>query len=464
MEQLGDFTLTVHDLRLVPLALVASALATITAVVLLDMIGLVTNLGYYGRVDVSLVQPPTSGLGLGSVLIPVGGGLVIGLLARYGSERIRGHGIPEAMESILVGGSKVQPRLALLKPISSAISIGTGGPFGAEGPIIMTGGAIGSLIGQLEHLSAAERKTLLVAGAAAGMTAVFGTPLAAVLLGTELLLFEWRPRSLLPVAAAAALAAAIRFPLADHGLLAAVPLFPVPAHLPLGDAGLAGALGLGLVGGLVAWALTACVYGAEDLFKRLPVHWMWWPAIGGLAVGLGGLIDPRALGVGYDSLRAELAGDAGVRCARPAAGHEAGDLVDRARIGHERRDPRAAAPDRRRGGWAVRAPAARWVARRVGPDRDGGGAGRRDAVAVHVDPVRVRTEPRPERLPAPARGLCQRLRHQRARAQAFDPDGEGRAARVPRDARVRGRAARGAVRSRRDGDERPVRGAVALDR
>ena len=286
----------------------ASALATITAVVLLDMIGLVTNLCYYGRADVSLVQPPVTGLGLGSVLIPVGGGLAIGLLARYGSERIRGHGIPEAMESILVGGSKVQPRLALLKPISSAISIGTGGPFGAEGPIIMTGGAIGSLIGQLEHLSAAERKTLLVAGAAAGMTAVFGTPLAAVLLGTELLLFEWRPRSLLPVAAAAALAAAIRFPLADHGLVAAVPLFPVPSHQPLDDVALAGALVLGLVGGLVAWALTACVYGAEDVFKRLPVHWMWWPAIGGVAVGLGGLIDPRALGVGYDSLRAELAG------------------------------------------------------------------------------------------------------------------------------------------------------------
>jgi H+/Cl- antiporter ClcA len=212
------------------------------------------------------------------------------------------------MESILVGGSKVEPRLALLKPVSSAISIGTGGPFGAEGPIIMTGGAIGSLIGQLEHLTAAERKTLLVAGAAAGMTAVFGTPLAAVLLGTELLLFEWRPRSLIPVAAASALAAALRFPIADHGFVAAVPLFPVPAHPPLDDVGLVSALVLGLGGGLVAWALTSCVYGAEDLFKRLRIHWMWWPAIGGVAVGLGGLLDPRALGVGYASIRAELAG------------------------------------------------------------------------------------------------------------------------------------------------------------
>ncbi|MGH2513685.1 MAG: chloride channel protein, partial [Candidatus Limnocylindrales bacterium] len=185
--ELGDFTLTLRELRLVPLALIVGALGTIIAVVLLDLIGLVTNVSYFGRIDVKLVQPP-EGLGPASVLIPVVGGLLIGLMARYGSERIRGHGIPEAMESILVGGSKVEPRLAVLKPISSAISIGTGGPFGAEGPIIMTGGAIGSLIGQLGHLSAAERKTLLVAGAAAGMTAVFGTPLAAVLLGSELLL------------------------------------------------------------------------------------------------------------------------------------------------------------------------------------------------------------------------------------------------------------------------------------
>ncbi|MGH2464061.1 MAG: chloride channel protein, partial [Candidatus Limnocylindrales bacterium] len=199
-----------------------------------------------------------------------------------------------------------------LKPLSSAISIGTGGPFGAEGPIIMTGGAIGSLVGQSMHLTAAERKTLLVAGAAAGMTAVFGTPLAAVLLATELLLFEWRPRSLIPVASAAAVAAALRGPIADLGLVSPIPLFPVPAHAPLDSAGLVGALVLGLLAGLVAWLLTACVYGAEDLFKRLPVHWMWWPALGGVVVGIGGLIDPHALGVGYDSIRAELAGNLGV--------------------------------------------------------------------------------------------------------------------------------------------------------
>ncbi|HEY7942143.1 MAG TPA: chloride channel protein [Candidatus Limnocylindrales bacterium] len=306
--RLGDFTLTGRDLRLIPIALVVGVLSTAIALILLDLIGLVTNVAYFGRLSVGLVALPAT-LALPTVLIPVLGGLVIGLMARYGSERIRGHGIPEAMETILVGGSKVEPRLAVLKPVSSAISIGTGGPFGAEGPIILTGGAAGSLVGQLIHMSAAERKTLLVAGASAGMTAVFGTPVAAVLLGTELLLFEWRPRSLIPVAAACALAAALRGLLADGGFLTAAPLFPVPTHLPLDDAGLLGALAVGLVGGLLAWLLTACVYGAEDLFKRLPIHWMWWPILGGVIIGVGGLIDPRSLGVGYDSIRAELAGN-----------------------------------------------------------------------------------------------------------------------------------------------------------
>ena len=311
-ERLADFTLAARDLQLIPLGLLAGALATLSAVVLLKLIGLVTNLVYYGRLSTDLVQPPLTGLGPFSVAIPVAGGLVVGLMARYGSERIRGHGIPEAMELILVGGSKVEPRLAVLKPISSAVSIGTGGPFGAEGPIIMTGGAIGSLIGQFDHLSAAERKTLLVAGAAAGMTAVFGTPLAAVMLGVELLLFEWRPRSLLPVAAAAALAAALRLPLAASGFIAPVPLFPVPSHLPFDAPGLVGALLLGMIGGVVAWVLTSCVYGAEDLFQHVPIHWMWWPALGGVVIGLGGLVDPRALGVGYDSIRAMLAGELAV--------------------------------------------------------------------------------------------------------------------------------------------------------
>ena len=296
-------------LRLIPLALVIGALATLVAVALLDLIGLVTNAVYDGRLDVALKAPDPGRLGLLSVAIPVVGGLVIGVMARFGSERIRGHGIPEAMETILVGGSRVEPRLAVLKPVSSAISIGSGGPFGAEGPIILTGGALGSILGQLFHLSAAERRTLLVSGAAAGMTAVFATPVAAVLLAAELLLFEWRPRSLIPVAAACALAAALRIELSGAGFLAVAPLFPVPEHPILGGGALVGSLLVGACGGLLAWLMTGAVYGAEDAFSRLPIHWMWWPALGGLVVGVGGLIEPRALGVGYTSIRAELGGE-----------------------------------------------------------------------------------------------------------------------------------------------------------
>jgi chloride channel protein, CIC family len=308
-RELGDFTMSLEAVRLVPLALAIGAVATLIAVVLLDLIGLVTNVLYTGRLDTTLRPPDPSRLGLLSIGIPVVGGLVIGVMARFGSERIRGHGIPEAMETILVGGSRVEPSLAVLKPVSSAISIGSGGPFGAEGPIILTGGAVGSIVGQLFHLSAAERKTLLVSGAAAGMTAVFATPVAAVLLAAELLLFEWKPRSLLPVAAACAFAAMLRIELAGAGVLAVAPLFPVPAHAILGLGALLGSLVVGLVGGVVAWVLTGAVYGAEDAFSRLPIHWMWWPAIGGVVVGIGGLIEPRSLGVGYDSIRAELAGE-----------------------------------------------------------------------------------------------------------------------------------------------------------
>jgi H+/Cl- antiporter ClcA/CBS domain-containing protein len=237
------------------------------------------------------------------LFVPVVGGLVIGLMARYGSERIRGHGIPEAMEAILIGRSKMEPKVALLKPLSSAISIGSGGPFGAEGPIIMTGGACGSIIAQMFHLTAAERKTLLVAGAAGGMSATFGTPVAAVLLAVELLLFEWKPRSLVPVAMASAVAAALR-PL----LVSAGPLFPVPVHPELGLLGLLACVGVGLAAGIAATLLTWGVYAAEDAFHRLPIHWMWWPALGGLAVGIGGWLQPHALGVGYDLIGELLRG------------------------------------------------------------------------------------------------------------------------------------------------------------
>jgi CIC family chloride channel protein len=307
-RSLGDFSLGWRAWRLVVLSLVVGAVSAGVALGLLDLIGLFTHLFYYGRPGAGLVQPSLHHLGVLSVFIPIGGGLAIGAMAYWGSERIRGHGIPEAMETILVGGSKVEPRLAVLKPISSAISIGTGGPFGAEGPIILTGGAFGSLIAQFFHLSASERRTLLVAGACGGMAAVFGTPVAATVFGVELLVFEWKPRSMVPIAAACAVAELVRNVLAAHHLILAAPLFPVPPHGAFSTIAVAAAAAVGLAGGVLAWVLTAAVYGAEDAFKRLRIHWAWWPAIGGAVIGLGGLIDPRALGVGYASISAELAG------------------------------------------------------------------------------------------------------------------------------------------------------------
>jgi H+/Cl- antiporter ClcA len=262
---------------------------------LLRAIALVTNLIWFRVVDAHSISLAGARANWWMVAAPALGGLAIGLMACFGSEKIRGHGIPEAIEAILIGESRMSPKVALLKPLSSAISIGTGGPFGAEGPIIMTGGAIGSLFAQCFSLSAAERKTLLVAGAAAGMTAIFGTPIAAVLLAVELLLFEWKPRSLIPVITACALSAALR-PL----LIGSGPLFPFAPSLDLTWWRLAASICVGLAAGLQSGVLTGLLYKAEDLFGALPIHWMWWPALGGLAVGLGGLIEPRALGVGYD--------------------------------------------------------------------------------------------------------------------------------------------------------------------
>jgi H+/Cl- antiporter ClcA/predicted transcriptional regulator len=233
-------------------------------------------------------------LGAWVIAVPAIGGLIVGLMCRYGSEKIRGHGIPEALEAILYGKSRMSPKVAVLKPLSSGIVIGSGGPFGAEGPIIMTGGASASLLAQAFHLTSAERKALLVAGACAGMTAVFGTPLAAVLLAVELLLFELRPRSLLPVALACAVAAFLR-PL----WLSAGPLFPVETETPQLVA-LASCLAAGLLCGILSAGMTTALYWTEDMFGKLPIHWMWWPALGGLVVGIGGFFEPRALGVGYD--------------------------------------------------------------------------------------------------------------------------------------------------------------------
>jgi chloride channel protein, CIC family len=308
-EELSDFTTTLRVIPISCLAMLIGVLCAFVALVLLRLIGLFTNLFYFGRWNTAMVSPAGNHLGFYSVLVPIGGALIIGVMARYGSERIRGHGIPEAIEAILINGSRVEPKVAFLKPLSSAISIGSGGPFGAEGPIIMTGGAFGSMIAQLFHLTSAERKTLLVAGAAGGMSATFASPVAAVLLAVELLLFEWKPRSLIPVALASAVAAVARRYLLGFG-----PLFPVPEHpLFIGPKALLGCALVGLLAGVLSALLTVSVYAAEDAFQHLRIHWMWWPAIGGLAIGIGGLIFPQALGVGYDTIGALLQGSVTTR-------------------------------------------------------------------------------------------------------------------------------------------------------
>ncbi|URD36677.1 chloride channel protein [Methylobacterium tardum] len=300
---LGDFSADRRVLTLAGMAVVTGTAASGTAWILLTLIGLVTNFAWYGRFDTALTSLAEATPGPWMVAIPVIGALIVGAMARYGSEKIRGHGIPEAMEAILIGGSRMSPKVAVLKPVSSAVAIGTGGPFGAEGPIIVTGGAVGSLFAQFFHLSAAERKTLLVSGAAAGMTAIFGTPVAAVLLALEVLLFEWRPRSLVPVTVGAVTAACWR-----PALFGAGPLFPFADNPNLPWWGLPACAAVGIACGLISGSLTRTLYALEDGFGRLPIHWMWWPALGAAVVGLGGLVEPRALGVGYDVIHDLLSG------------------------------------------------------------------------------------------------------------------------------------------------------------
>jgi chloride channel protein, CIC family len=287
-------------------ALVIGVGATFLAVLLLRLIAISTNLFYYHRFSSVSASPADSSLGHWMVVVPVIGGVIVGLMARFGSDKIRGHGIPEAIEAILLQRARVDPKIAILKPLSAAIAIGSGGPFGAEGPIIMTGGAFGSLVAQWIHLTDAERTTLLVAGAAAGMSATFATPVAAILLAVELLLFELRPRSLVPVAIASATAAILRGYLIGPG-----PLFQTPAISDVDRIPFAiGALLLGAVIGLIAAGMSRMMYAFEDFFASLPIHWMWWPALGGIGVGVGGLVFPRGLGVGYDNIAELLHGSA----------------------------------------------------------------------------------------------------------------------------------------------------------
>ena len=300
-RRLADHSADYRMLILAAMALVIGTGGAFGAWVLLKLIALATNLFWFGRMSAGTSEIASGNHRVLILLIPILGGLIVGLMARFGSDKIRGHGIPEAIETILFGESRLSLRVAILKPLSSAVSIGSGGPFGAEGPIIMTGGAIGSLFAQLFHLSAAERKTLLVAGAVAGMTGIFGTPFAAIMLAIEVLLFEWKPRSFVPVVTAALVSLAWR-PL----LIGAAPMFAFAAPTPGGIQPVALAAGVGLLVGLEAAVLSALLYAIEDGFHRLPIHWMWWPAIGAIVVGIGGLIDVHVLGAGYGSIQALL--------------------------------------------------------------------------------------------------------------------------------------------------------------
>jgi chloride channel protein, CIC family len=277
--------------------------AALAAEALIALIGLITNLGFYGRLSLAFTSPKDNALGAAVIAVPVVGALIVGIMARYGSPAIRGHGIPEAMERVLYNQSRISARVTFLKPLSAAVSIGTGGPFGAEGPIIATGGALGSLIGQLLHITADERKVLLAAGAAAGMAATFGSPVSAILLAVELLVFEYRPRSLIPIALASTVAAAVR--MSFHG---SAPIFQMPDLARPSGTALASYVLLGAVVGLVSVYITRAVYAIEDAFERLPIHWMWWPALGAVVVGVVGYLEPRTLGVGYDNIEQILSG------------------------------------------------------------------------------------------------------------------------------------------------------------
>ena len=296
---LSDYSVDSRVLYLSALAAGLGVLSTVAAWVLLKLIGLSTNLFYFHQLSTTDIDPFAKPLHWWSAFIPVVGGLLVGLIARYGSPRVRGHGMPEAVEVIVFGRGRVQPRLAVLKPVATAVAIGSGGPFGAEGPVIMTGGALGSLVGQLLPMTDSERTTLMVAGASAGMAATFSCPLSAVLLAVELLLFEWRPRSLVPVAIACVTGGAVR-----RLLLGSGPIFPMPpTTVPMHHSAMLGALAVGVVAAFLAIGLSKGIHFFEHLFEQIPIHWMWYPAIGGIVIGLGGLLFPQALGVGYSVIQ-----------------------------------------------------------------------------------------------------------------------------------------------------------------
>jgi chloride channel protein, CIC family len=304
---LRDYSANSRILYTSSLAAGLGAVSAVLAWMLLEMISLCTNLFYFQRWSFIERDPWQAGRHWWLILMPVLGGLIVGLIARYLSPRVRGHGMPEAVETIVFNGGRVQPRVAILKPIATAISIGSGGPFGAEGPVIITGGAVGSVLGQLLPMTGSERTVLMVAGASAGMAATFNCPMSAILLAVEIFLFEWKPRSLVPVAIACVTAGAVRRLLLGPDSV----LQMVPTGAPVYHSAMLGALVLGIVGALVAAGLSKSVHFFESMFEHLPIHWMWWPAIGGVVVGLCGYIFPESLGIGHSVLQQLISGDAG---------------------------------------------------------------------------------------------------------------------------------------------------------
>jgi H+/Cl- antiporter ClcA len=424
---LRDFNLTHRVWLISGLAIIVGIGGAALAVLLLRAIALMTNLFYYHRFSLQIVGPAGSPLGYWMVLVPVVGGIIVGIMARYGSDKIRGHGIPEAIEAILLNGARIEPRIAILKPISAAIAIGSGGPFGAEGPIIMTGGAFGSLLAQWVKLTDAERTTLLVAGAAAGMSATFAAPFAAVLLAVELLLFEWRPRSLVPVAFASVTAAVLRVI-----WLGAGPLFPLSTTAIPGGARFALlAAVLGGIVGLAAAAMSRMMYGFEDLFGKLSVHWMWWPAIGGLGVGIGGLFFPRGLGVGLRRYRLQIA-----------------DVGLLPRLRHLRRRTGAAAHDWRFARCALGSSAPH-AGRPTGTAGNGRHASRRARLPAHSHRLLHRAHTRAARPAAAHRRMHRRLHHHLAHHAALHPHGEAGPPRASPDTRIRRRSSGDGQRRRR---------------
>jgi len=292
-------------LTIASLAVLIAICISFIAKFLIYLIDLITNISFHGTFSFAHASPADNSLGWLVIIVPVVGGIIVGLMALYGSKAIRGHGIPEAMEQILTNQSKIKPTITYLKPISSAIAIGTGGPFGAEGPIIATGGALGSTLGQLLKITHNERKILLASGATAGMAAIFGSPIAGIFLAIELLLFEFSPRSIIPVALACITGAA-----GHHFLFGAGPVFAIKKFIeaPSNTALLTYSI-IGISIGLLSVLVTKIVYLIEDAFEKLPIHWMWWPAIGGLAVGVIGYYAPHTLGVGYENITNILSGN-----------------------------------------------------------------------------------------------------------------------------------------------------------